>query len=122
MMNQNHYKNMPLTKWMTLMMMPKVNGAKKYKIGQDLTTAQAEELKRIIAQSMEFDIDATSARKNLDIVGTPYRDFIVSYTMLILATDDINDNWANALWNQLWFVDQLACKKIVKEKSKFKQW
>lgn len=114
-MKNHNYTGMHLPKWMMLNLMPWVKGANKYTIGQTLTENQAEDLKRIIAQSMDFEIDSPSARKGLDIIGAPYRDFIVSYVLLMMATMDCDSVWANALWKRLWLVDQLACQKIIEE-------
>ena len=115
-MNNNTFKGMPLNEWMQMQWMPGAKGANKYKIGQDLTEAQAEEIKQIIAKSLGFEVDDPNSRKNLGYIGTPYRDFIVSYLLLMLETDDFDSDWAKALWNRLWFADQMACKKIMAER------
>ena len=114
-METYNYTGMPLPQWMMLKLMPSVKDANKYTIGQTLTAEQAEELKQIIAKSMEFEISLHSARKDLDIVGTPYRDFIVCYVLLMMATADCDSDWANALWSRLWLVDQLACQRVIEE-------
>ena len=124
-MKNHNFTGMPLPQWMMMGLMPSVKGACKYTIGQNLTADQAEDLKQIIAKSMGFNISSSSARKDLDIIGAPYRDFIVSYTLLMMATTDPDSDWASALWNRLWLTDQVACRKIIKELYNnrcFKHW
>lgn len=105
-------KNMKLNDWMKMEMMPDVEGAEQFFIGQTLTREQAKSIMRIIAQSMGFNVRDPKARKHLKIVGSPYRDFIVSYMLLMLAIDSPCSNWFNMLWDVLAPADQQACQKI----------
>lgn len=106
-------KNMTIEQWMTMEWMPRVDGASQYEIGQSLTKEDAKNIMHMIAQSHNFDIKQPSARKHLHVIGSPYRDFIVSYTLLMMAGAHCYSNWKNSLWNALVPADQAACNKII---------
>lgn len=105
--------NMTVKQWMTKEWMPRVEGADQYKIGQSLTKEEAKSIMRMIAQSHNFNLQQPSARKHLSVIGSPYRDFIVSYTLLMIAGAHCCSNWKNSLWNALVPADQAACNKII---------
>jgi hypothetical protein len=105
-------KNMALNKWMMLEWLPRDMMAEKYTVGQDLTTEQANEIIRIIAHSVGFNLNLPQARKNLDRVGTPYRDFITCMVLLILAGKS-NIRWAEILWNTMDAGLQHACNTVM---------
>ena len=97
-----NYNNsgMTLTRWMMKNMLPRDKTAAKYTVGQNLTEEQAEEIVRIIARSVDFKLDQPGAKTNLCCIGSPYRDFVVCITQLMLE-GSFNDKWENALWNVL---------------------
>ena len=109
--------NMTLEQWMIKECMPRVDGADQYKIGQPLTKEEAKDIMRMIAQSHNFNLQQPSARKHLKVIGSPYRDFIVSYTLLMIAGTHCCSNWKNSLWDALIPSDQAACNKIIRSYS-----
>ena len=64
------------------------------------TEEQAKEIIQIIARSVDFQMDHPGAKTNLCRIGSPYRDFVVCITQLMLA-GSFNDKWENVLWNVL---------------------
>lgn len=72
----------------------------KYTVGQNLTEEQAKEIIQIIACSVDFQMDQPGAKTNLCRIGSPYRDFVVCITQLMLA-GSFNEKWENVLWNAL---------------------
>lgn len=93
-------KKMNLNKWMMKSMLPMNMAAAKYTVGQNLTEEQAKEIIQIIARSVDFQMDQPGAKTNLCRIGSPYRDFVVCITQLMLA-GSFNDKWENVLWNLL---------------------
>lgn len=89
---------MKLSNWMMMEFLPRDKAADKYIVGQDLTNQQAMEIIRIIARSTNFNLDSPWARKDLQIVGSPYRDFITCMVLLIFAGTP-NLKWIEAFEN-----------------------
>lgn len=107
-----------LTNWMRNAWMRPVPGTEKYRIGQKLTSRQAEEIKRLMAKSLDFDLDSSVSRSEPFTHGYPYYDFIGAYLYLMLESgwDDVNQ-WRHTLWNALCIQD--ACKMTIYAKRKF---
>ena len=103
---------MNLNDWMRMEFLPGDFAAAKYTVGQNLTEEQAKEITRIIARSVDFKLDVPSVRKNLSIIGTPYRDFITCMTHLMLV-GKANPKWETALWNALDSQLQKACHTVI---------
>ncbi len=93
-------KNMKLTTWMKNNLLPMDMEAHKYTVGQSLTEEQAKEIVRIIAHSVDFELDDPGAKEKLCLIGSPYRDFVVCMTMLMLA-GSFNPKWEETLWGML---------------------
>ena len=93
-------KKMNLNKWMMKSILPMNMAAAKYTVGQNLTEEQAKEIIQIIACSVDFQMDQPGAKTNLCRIGSPYRDFVVCITQLMLA-GSFNEKWENVLWNAL---------------------
>ena len=91
---------MKLSNWMMMEFLPRDKAADKYIVGQNLTTEQAREIIHIIARSVEFYLDFPWARRDLHVVGSPFRDFTVSMVLLILA-GATNEKWFSMLWNAM---------------------
>ncbi len=100
---------------MMLEWLPRDMMAEKYMVGQDLTDEQAAEIIRIIARSVSFKLDLPKARKNIHLVGTPYRDFITCILLLMYAGKP-NEQWADALWNAMDRGLQKACNTVMVNK------
>lgn len=105
-------ENMKLSNWMMLNWLPRDMMAEKYTVGQDLTAEQASEIIRIIARSVGFRLDRPQERKNLNSVGTPYRDFITCMVLLMLAGKP-NPHWGETLWDTMGAGLQHACNKVM---------
>lgn len=97
---KNYNNGMPLALWMRKNLLPKNKMAEKYTVGQDLTKDQAEEITKIIAFSVNFQLEQPSAKTKLCCVGSPYRDFVVCITQLMLE-GSFNAKWEETLWNVL---------------------
>lgn len=106
---------MNLNNWMAMEWLPRDMMAEKYVVGQDLTREQAAEVIRIIARSAGFKLDQLKARKSLHVVGTPYRDFVTSMLLLMLAGKP-NEKWADMLWNAMDAGLQNACDTVMAAK------
>lgn len=97
---KNYNNGIPLALWMRKNLLPKDKMAEKYTVGQDLTKEQAEEIAQIIALSVNFQLEQPSAKTKLCCVGSPYRDFVVCITQLMLD-GSFNAKWEETLWDVL---------------------
>ena len=111
------YEKKTLQEWMKYAWMPNVAGAEKYRIGQKLTEAQAKDIMRIVAKSMEFSLDSTRARQKTFTNGDPYYDFIGAYLLLMFQAGPYDmSNWKRNLWNALSPWDQKTLAQFAKSK------
>lgn len=92
-------KDMILSEMMHMIGATSVPGMEKYVIGQKLDEHQAKELVRLIAESVDFDMESAEARNEKFELGYPYRDFCAGILMLLVAVgvNDVN-NWRLSLW------------------------
>lgn len=112
---KNEYSTMK--EWMEFAWMPAVAGAEKYTIGQGLTPEQAQDIMRIVAESMEFDLYSNSDRNRPFTHGEPYYDFIGAYSLLMVQVGPENTNhWAWKLWQALSYWDQKTLARYFKKK------
>ena len=111
------YNTTTLNNWMVKAWMMPVPGAAKYRVCQKLTPQQAKEIKQLMAQSLEFDLDSSSARNEPFTNGYPYYDFIGAYLLLMMESGraDINQ-WRHSLWNALSFQDAFQMTLYAKHK------
>ena len=105
-------KKMNLTKWMMMEMLPMNMAAAKYTVGQNLTEVQAREIVQMIAHSVDFQMDKPAARKYLNRIGSPYRDFVVCITLLIIAGES-NPKWCDAIWGVMDSDLRFACHNVM---------
>ena len=93
-------KKMNLANWMMVELLPMDMAAAKYIVGQDLTKEEAKDIIQIIARSVGFHLDKPAARKCLNIIGSPYRDFVVCITLLMIAGES-NPKWCDTIWGAM---------------------
>ena len=103
---------MKLSQWMMMEWLPQDMAAEKYVVGQNLTKDQALEIIRIIARSVNFNMNFPWGRKSLDQVGTPFRDFTTSILLLMHAGKP-NKKWSETIWDALDPGLQEACKAVM---------
>ena len=103
---------MKLSQWMMMEWLPRDMAAEKYVVGQNLTKDQAAEIVRIIAHSVNFKADKRQERKNLHVVGSPYRDFVTSIVLLMCAGKK-NKKWGEMIWDALDPGLQNACQTVM---------
>lgn len=92
--------------------LPRDMMAEKYVVGQNLTKSQAADIIQIIARSVNFNLTVPWARRNLNEIGTPFRDFITSI-LLLMHAGNINNNWSEMLWGTLDSDLQAACQTVM---------
>lgn len=105
-------KKMNLANWMMMELLPMDMAAAKYTVGQDLTKEQSKEIIQIIARSVDFQLDKPAARKYLNLIGSPYRDFIVCITLLMIAGEP-NPKWKTAIWSAMDANLRSACHHVM---------
>ena len=105
-------KKMNLANWMMMELLPMDMAAAQYTVGQDLTKAEAKDIIRIIARSVDFQLDKPAARKCLNHIGSPYRDFVVCITLLMIAGES-NPKWSDAIWEALGSNLRFACHNVM---------
>lgn len=115
-MNLHMNNKVTLDKWMASVWLVPVEGAEKYHLGQRLNKKEANEIKHLIAQSAEFDLNSKPMRCGILYHGHPYRDFLQGYVGLLLAVgrDDVN-GWRKSLWKALEDMDKVAIKQYVQQ-------
>jgi hypothetical protein len=86
--------------------------AAKYKVGQNLTYAEAKDIIRMIAQAMGFMEEHPGQHNDWRRGCDPYRKVIFKYARLIEAKKKRKSNWDNMLWVALDEEDQIACNEI----------
>ena len=106
-------KKMNLANWMMVELLPMDMAAAKYTVGQDLTKEEAKDIIRIIANSVDFQLDNPAARKCLNLIGSPYRDFIVCITLLMVAGEP-NPKWKTAIWGAMDANLRSACHHVIR--------
>lgn len=109
---------MKLNEWMNSMWLPCTGGTEKYALCQRLNVEQAKDIMQYIANSVNFAIYTNGARRGARVIGTPYRDFLVSYVTLMLESgkEDVN-GWRKALWSVLPDQDKREIRNVVPSKK-----
>lgn len=103
---------MKLSNWMAMQWLPMDWMAEKYTVGQNLTREQAAEVVRIIARSVDFDLNKPRKRKDLCEIGNPYRDFVVCITTL-MCEGRSNEKWCDMIWEALEPKLRAACTIVL---------
>lgn len=86
--------------------------AAKYKVGQNLTYAEAKDIIRMIAQAMGFMEEHPGQHNDWRRGCDSYRKVIFKYALLIEAKKKRKSNWDHMLWVALDEEDQIACNEI----------
>lgn len=105
---------MNLNNWMAMQWLPMDWMAEKYTVGQDLTREQAAEVVRIIACSVDFDLNKPMARSDAFKIGNPYRDFVVCIVLLMRAGGH-NPKWSNTIWDAMNPRLRTVCSDVIRQ-------
>lgn len=90
--------------------------AEKYTIGQKLTAEQAAEIKNLVAESVDCNLDSAEVRGEWQKLGSPYRRFIYKYVLLLASHRARRSHWRKALWEALTEEDKLIANEISNNK------
>ena len=90
--------------------------AEKYTIGQKLTAEQANEIKKLVAQSVDCNLDANGIRDDWQKLGSSYRRFIYKYVLLLTSHKARRITWRKALWDALEEEDKTIANAVSNNK------
>ena len=90
--------------------------AEKYAIGQKLTAEQANEIKNLVAKSVDCNLDAAGVRDDWQKLGSSYRRFIYKYVLLLASHKARRSTWRQALWDALEEEDKTIANAVSNNK------
>ena len=101
-----------LAYWLLSEGFPWDDDANKYEVGQPLNCEEAQDIMQIVAHGTEFDLNDEDARQYSGQNNSPYRNFIRTYAMLVMA-NEYDIYWADKLLNVLPTADKNAVNETL---------